>query len=61
MDKASLKKNIISKTVLFLIIMILVVMFTLLFGEDNTLVGVTTVITILMSKSSKEFLNTFRN
>ncbi len=48
MDKASLKKNIISKTVLFLIIMILVVMFNLLFGEDNTLVGVTTVITILM-------------
>lgn len=28
--------------------MILVVMFNLLFGEDNTLVGVTTVITILM-------------
>ena len=45
MDKANLKKNIISKTILFIAIMIFVVIFKSIFGEQNTPVGIATVIT----------------
>ncbi|WP_302669952.1 FUSC family protein [uncultured Clostridium sp.] len=48
MDKANLKKNIISKTILFVAIMIFVVIFKSIFGAENTPVGITTVITLLM-------------
>ena len=48
MEKGTLKKNIISKTILFLAILVIVSIFKLSFGEANTVVGVTTVITILM-------------
>ena len=48
MDKANLKNNIISKTILFIAIMIFVVIFKSIFGEQNTPVGIATVITLLM-------------
>lgn len=48
MDKDSIRKNIISKTILFFAIIIFVVIFKSLFGEENTLVGVASVITLLM-------------
>lgn len=48
MDKENLKKNIISKTILFVAIMIFIVIFKSIFGEKNTPVGITTVITLLM-------------
>lgn len=63
MEKGTLKKNIISKTILFLAILVIVSIFKLSFGEANTVVGVTTVITILMllgkdltQKPGKNFL-----
>lgn len=48
MDKNSLKKNIISKTILFIFIMLFISIFKALFGDENTPVAITTIIVLLM-------------
>ena len=48
MDKSNIKKNIISKTILFIAIMIFIAIFTSIFGEKNVPVGICTVIILLM-------------
>lgn len=61
MDKASLKKNIISKTILFFAIMIFVVIFKSLFGDENTPIGITTIIALLMLLGKDLTKNPFKN
>lgn len=48
MDKSNVKKNIISKTILFIGIITFIVIFKSIFGEKNVPVGVCTVIALLM-------------
>lgn len=43
-----MKKKILSKTILFLEVLIFVITFKILFGEENTLIGVTTITAMLM-------------
>ena len=61
MDKENLKKNIISKTILFVAIMIFIVIFKSIFGEKNTPVGITTVITLLMLLGKDLIQNPVKN
>lgn len=49
MDKSKLKQNIIPKTILFICIMIFILIFQAIFGSENLMVGVCTVIILLMS------------
>ena len=60
MDKKKVK-TIISKTILFLVIMTYVAIFELIFGKENLLVGVTILITLLMLLAKDLTQNPIKN
>ena len=56
-----MKKLIISKTIIFIFVLIFVTMFKMIFHEENVLIGVTTVIMILMYFERDLTINLWRN
>lgn len=55
------KKTIISKTLLFIFILLFITLFINIFGEENTLIGVTTITAALMFLSNDLTLNPVKN
>lgn len=60
MEKSKVN-NVISKTLLFIIMMIYVVLFEKIFGEDNVKIGITILITTLMLLTEDLTQNSFKN
>lgn len=61
MDKKKVISNIVSKTILFIGIMIFVLIFKTLFGDENVIVGVTTIIALLMLLGKNLTKNPIKN
>ena len=58
-----IKKIIINNTITFVIVMFFVITFKSIFGEENTLIGVTTITATLMflERDFKEYIKIYRN
>lgn len=61
MDKKKVISNMVSKTILFLVILIFIGIFKSLFGNENTTVGIVTVIILLMLLGKDLIKNPIKN
>lgn len=61
MDKKNLMKNIVSKTILFIAIILFVLVFKTFFGDENVPIAIATVITLLMLLSKNLTKKPVRN